>query len=169
VASLAATGLATLGALRAPLKRCKDAQGGGGVPFWTGAGRNEEILRAPSVCVCEVDDRRVGAGAVLEQRRTRRMPPAFPNPIDLSLSISSLGLLGSPPCREVADVETPWFRGRGGGVEDLPELPAPRRYGAPLPLPSSPPRDAPAERDALEVERGERTRRFVDSMWQTLE
>lgn len=121
------------------------------------------------MCVCEVDGRRVGAGAVFVGAETHETHASRFSQPHRSLSISSLGLLGSPPCREVADVETPWFRGRGGGVEDLPELPAPRRDGAPLPLPSSPPRDAPAERDALEVERGERTQRFVDSMWQTLE
>jgi hypothetical protein len=83
------------------------------------------------------------------------------------------GLLGSPPCPEVADVEYPWRR-RRGGAEDLPELPAPRREvaGGPaaiVPPPLAPPREAPAERDALEAERRARTQEFTDSMWQSLE
>jgi len=53
-----------------------------------------------------------------------------------------------------------------GGEADLPELPAPRRDVGPL---VGPPRDDPAERDALDAERAARTQKFVESMWQTLE
>jgi hypothetical protein len=77
------------------------------------------------------------------------------------------GLLGSPPCQTVADVEMPWRRG-SGRAEDLPELPAPTSSSSssrpPLQL-----RDAPAERDALEVARRDRTDAFVADMWKGLE
>lgn len=102
---------------------------------------------------------RVGAlSPSIHQPTSRHFHPS-------TTAAKNTGLLGSPSCPEVADVENPWRRRMS--PDELPEMPAPRRDV--VPPPAGQPRDAPAERDALDAERAARTQSFVESMWQTLE